>query len=93
VLEILGGADLSEQFDVKGINETLRPSPGMVVSIDKAKPGNLVISNKAYDKRVAGIVSGAGGVNPGMLMGQEGRQPMEEVRGFSWPRLLLGRCL
>jgi len=31
-----------------------------------------VISDKAYDKRVAGIISGAGGVKPGMLMGQEG---------------------
>jgi hypothetical protein len=72
VLEILGGADLSEQFDVRGVNEHLQPSPGMVVSIDRNKPGHLVISDKAYDKRVAGIISGAGGVNPGMLMGQEG---------------------
>ena len=72
VLEILGGADLSEHFDVKGISENIQPSPGMVVSIDRNKPGNLVISNKAYDKRVAGIISGAGGVNAGMLMGQEG---------------------
>lgn len=44
----------------------------MVVSIDRDRPGNLVISDKAYDKRVAGIISGAGGVNPGMLMGQAG---------------------
>jgi hypothetical protein len=72
VLEILGGADLSEQFDVKGISESIQPSPGMVVSIDRNKPGNLVISDKVYDKRVAGIISGAGGVNPGMLMGQPG---------------------
>ena len=71
-MEILGGADLSEQFDVKGINENIQPSPGIVVSIDRNKPGNLVVSNKAYDKRVAGIISGAGGVHPGMLMGQEG---------------------
>jgi len=48
------------------------PSPGMVVSIDPESPGDLVVSNKAYDRRVAGIISGAGGVKPGMLMGQEG---------------------
>ncbi len=30
-----------------------------------------MISNKAYDRRVAGIISGAGGVKPGMLMGQK----------------------
>jgi len=72
VLEILGGSDLSEQFDIRGLKEGSVPSPGMVVSIDPAKPGDLVISQEPYDKRVAGIISGAGGVQPGMLMGQEG---------------------
>ena len=32
----------------------------------------LVVSAQAYDRRVAGILSGAGGINPGMLMGQPG---------------------
>lgn len=31
-----------------------------------------MVSNQAYDRRVAGIISGAGGINPGMLMGQPG---------------------
>ena len=44
----------------------------MVVSIDPESPGNLVVSNRAYDRKVAGIISGAGGVKPGMLMGQKG---------------------
>jgi hypothetical protein len=72
VLQITGGSDLSEQFDIRSINKDLMPSPGMVVSIDRAKPGDLVISQEPYDKRVAGIISGAGGVKPGMLMGQKG---------------------
>jgi hypothetical protein len=70
VLEITGGSDLSEKFDV-GLPEA-EVEPGMVVCIDPANPGGLVISERAYDRTVAGIVSGAGGVSPGMLMGQSG---------------------
>jgi len=80
VLEIRGGADFSEQFDVSGSvdendsapSSTTDIQPGMVVSIDSARPGKLVVSSHAYDRRVAGIISGAGGVSTGMLMGQEG---------------------
>jgi len=72
VLEITGGSDLSEQFDVRATKENFEPSPGMVVSIDPESPGNLVVSSRAYDRKVAGIISGAGGVKPGMLMGQKG---------------------
>jgi hypothetical protein len=32
----------------------------------------LIPSRQAYDRRVAGIISGAGGIQTGMLMGQEG---------------------
>src|SRR5262249_28040798 len=70
VLQITGGSDLSEQFDVEAPGG--KPQPGMVVCIDPEKPGQLVVSAKAYDRTVAGIVSGAGGVNPGMLMGHHG---------------------
>lgn len=68
VLEIAGGSDLSENFDVNGKDVT----PGMVVVIDPATPGKLKISTTPYDHKVAGIVSGAGGVRTGMLMGQKG---------------------
>jgi hypothetical protein len=74
VLEITGGSDLSEQFEIRGIEAEVSPSPGMVVSIDPERPGELVVSNNAYDWRVAGIISGAGGLNPGMLMGQNGSE-------------------
>jgi len=70
VLEITGGSDLSEQFDVSGSDGGIEP--GSVVSIDPASPGNLRVSSKSYDRCVAGIVSGAGGVKTGMLMGQRG---------------------
>jgi hypothetical protein len=70
VLEITGGADLSEQFDVA--SEDANVEPGMVVSIDAENPGKLVVADRPYDYTVAGVVSGAGGVKPGMLMGQQG---------------------
>jgi len=62
----------------------------MVVSIDPDSPGDLTVSNKAYDRRVAGIISGAGGVSPGMLMGQKGSKANGET-----PVALTGRvyCL
>lgn len=70
-LQLLGGSDLSEKFDVHE-SATLQPAPGMAVCIDPAHPGELVISTKAYDRTVAGIISGAGDIAPGMLMGQKG---------------------
>jgi hypothetical protein len=70
VIEIKGGADLSEQFDVGSDGEDVEP--GMVVSIDADNPGKLVVADRPYDYTVAGVVSGAGGVKPGMLMGQRG---------------------
>ena len=72
VLELTGGADLSERFDVS--EEAHAASPGSVVSIDPEHPGQLRVSDAAYDRRVAGIISGAGGVAPGMLMGQKGSE-------------------
>ncbi|MEK6798943.1 MAG: hypothetical protein AABZ12_08275 [Planctomycetota bacterium] len=99
VLEVAGGADLSEGFDVsppkshegdESPNEPMTPQPGMVVSIDAERPGRLVVSSKAYDNAVAGILSGAGGVHPGMIMGQSGTRADGEL-----PVALSGRvyCL
>ncbi len=70
-LQITGGSDLSEQFDVKS-DDGITPEPGMLVSIDPDDPGRLVVSRKAYDRTVAGVISGAGGIETGMVMGQVG---------------------
>jgi hypothetical protein len=77
VLQITGGADFAENFNVNvetTSSEAMSPKveAGMVVSIDPASPGKLTLSARAYDRRVAGIISGAGGVKPGMMMSQEG---------------------
>ncbi len=68
VLEIRGGSDLVEGFD----SQTADLEPGTLMVIDPAHPGQLMPSTSAYDSKVAGIVSGANGVNPGIKMGQDG---------------------
>ncbi len=68
VLEIRGGSDLVEGFD----SQTADLEPGTLMVIDPAHPGQLMPSSSAYDSKVAGIVSGANGVNPGIKMGQDG---------------------
>lgn len=69
VLRITGGADVAEPFDVGG---AVIPRPGMLVSIDPRNVGKLTVSTTAYDRAVAGVISGANQINPGMVLAQEG---------------------
>jgi len=84
VVQINGGLDLAERFRVTG--EECDVQPGMVVSVDLATPGDLTISRTPYDTRVAGIISGAGGIRPAMLMG-----PMDSPKDPQYPIALCGR--
>lgn len=59
----LSGADCAEQFDVAG---AVQLAPGTVVVIDQQ--GGLGESREAYDKKVAGVVSGAGECKPGVIL-------------------------
>jgi hypothetical protein len=68
VLQITGGADVAEPF--KMATESL--PKGSVVVIDDEAAGQLKLSDHAYDTRVAGIVSGANGINPGLSLRQAG---------------------
>jgi hypothetical protein len=70
-LEIRGGADLSEAFDIRAASPNVEPAAGMLVCIDREHQGGLTVSREAYDRCVAGIISGAGGIRPAMVMGQE----------------------
>jgi hypothetical protein len=68
VLTITGGADIAEPFHM-----SQRDLPkGAVVIIDEENPGKLKLSTEPYDRRVAGIISGAGGVNTGLSLSQHG---------------------
>jgi len=90
VLEIQGGSDLSEHFEIRNSELNIQPSPGMIVCIDSKEPGKLIISSSSYDPKVAGVISGAGGVTTGMLMGQSGT-----IADGQYPIALTGRvyCL
>lgn len=68
VLEITGGSDLAEPFETSCGTE---PAPGTVVIIDDQNPGKLCVTSEPYDSRVAGVISGAGGINPGLTLKQE----------------------
>lgn len=65
-LIIRGGADLAEPFP---LSDEDVPA-GAVMVIDPGQPGRLKLSTEAYDSKVAGIVSGAGGVQPGIVLTQ-----------------------
>lgn len=64
VLEVRG-ADIVEKFQSK---ETLEA--GILVTIDENDIHNYKTTNKAYQKGIVGIVSGANGVKHGMLLEQ-----------------------
>lgn len=68
-ITIRGGADIVEGFQTANTDLV---EPGTLMVIDPANPGKLMISTDAYDAKVAGIVSGANGVNPGIKLGQDG---------------------
>lgn len=59
----LPGADCAEQFQFADCAEV---EPGDVVVITDT--GDLERSGKAYDRRVAGVVSGAGAYRPGIVL-------------------------
>jgi hypothetical protein len=75
---LLTGADCAEDFDVSGAH---LPDPGTVVVI--CEEGTLRESHEAYDKKVAGVVSGAGEYRHGLVLDKrssgEGRIPVALV--------------
>ena len=68
-------ADCAEDFDVCGVDPA-DPGTVMVLGVD----GALFESQQAYDKRVAGVVSGAGDYKPAIVLdgrkGSSNRQPI-----------------
>jgi hypothetical protein len=64
ILEITG-ADLAEKF--KSSDKEIKP--GTVMEIDPTRPGELRVAREAYSTRVAGVVSGAGDIPVGAVLG------------------------
>jgi hypothetical protein len=74
---ILHNADCAEDFDVLEIQAV---EPGTVMVLDSE--GGLRQSTIAYDKKVSGVIAGAGNFKPGMVMdrhpsqGKNSRMPI-----------------
>jgi hypothetical protein len=81
-IEIRGGADLAEKFNTKEASL----EPGTVMVIDPAETGRLKVSSQAHDRLVAGVVSGARGLEPGVVLSDD-----ETLSGSSHPIALAGR--
>ncbi len=80
ILHITAGSDLAENFEVSGVVK-----PGMIVAINPNNPEKLVLARGAYNRRVAGIVSGANNLSAGMVL------PNLDQKAASMPVALSGR--
>lgn len=77
---ILANADCAEDFDVSGADKV---EPGTVMVL--GDEGALSESQQAYDKRVAGVISGAGDYKPGIVLDKR------QTVGNRQPVALLGK--
>jgi hypothetical protein len=66
----LTGGDCAEHFDIVDIGTS---EPGTVMVLGEG--GILEPSRFAYDKRVAGVISGAGDYRPGIVLDKQESQP------------------
>src|SRR5215207_9837376 len=83
---IIAGEDCAEDFEIMS---SAHVEPGTVMAIgDEAR---LVESHRAYDKRVAGIVSGAGDYKPGIILGKDASCKDRASRKDRVPLALIGK--
>jgi hypothetical protein len=66
---VLQNADCAEEFDLASAEAV---EPGTVMVLDEE--GRLAQSTQAHDKRVAGVVSGAGDFKPGLVLDRQSDQ-------------------
>ncbi|MCP6760067.1 MAG: hypothetical protein NHB32_15235 [Fischerella sp. CENA71] len=66
---LLKNADCAEEFDISGLEDI---EPGTVMVIDSE--GKLQPSTVAYDRKVAGVISGAGEYKPGIVLDKKQSQ-------------------
>jgi hypothetical protein len=82
------GADCAEEFDISG-GYKIESGTVMVLS---SSEGGLEPSSRAYDKKVAGVVSGAGGFEPGIVLDKKQlRESKEKNKKKRMPIALMGK--
>ncbi len=77
---ILSGADCAEEFDIIGVENV---EPGTVMAINAE--GSLRVSDRPYDKSVAGVISGAGDYKPGLILDRQ------QSQNYRKPIALIGK--
>jgi hypothetical protein len=80
----LVNADCAEEFDILP-QQLVEPGTVMVLN----ENGNLEPSFQAYDKRVAGVISGAGDYKPGLVLDKKQQQSQEDKKRI--PIALMGK--
>lgn len=65
-IRLLNAQDCAENFDIAPLKDA---GPGTVMVLDQN--GALEPSYKAYDRKVAGVISGAGDFRPGVILGMQ----------------------
>lgn len=78
---VLSNADCAEEFEE--FDDPSELVSGAVVAL--SEKGGICLARQPYDRRVAGVVSGAGGLRPAIVLG---RQPQAKPR---WPVALSGK--
>ncbi len=76
--------DCAEDFDISIDHSVVDPGTVMVLNHE----GQLEPSQREYDKRVAGVISGAGGFKPGVILG---RQSSEANNSKRVPIAMMGK--
>jgi hypothetical protein len=79
-VDVVLGSDCAEDFDIAPYAE-VEPGTVMVLT-DK---GALEPSHEAYDRKVAGVISGAGEYKPGLILGRRNSSAER------WPLALVGK--
>jgi hypothetical protein len=83
---ILEGADCAEEFDMQ-TNVDL--DPGTVVVLDRN--GALEPGGQGYDRKVAGVISGAGQFRPGVILDRHGTSDRRGTSDKRAPVALMGK--
>lgn len=72
---VLFGADCADHFELA---DGEAPEPGTVMTLDEL--GRVRAAHQCYDRRVVGVVSGAGGLRPGVVLGAGTASGVRAVR-------------
>lgn len=88
----LPGADCAEEFEIADSSSSStgpHSQPGTVMVLDER--GALRPSKSAYDRRVAGVISGAGEHRAGIVLGRTASKSLSQRRRKEVPLALVGK--